>query len=177
MSRLTQSIAPAKAARSRIARLGVSVSFSILFALSQLPARTNSHQNQNSAASATATAAAPAAAPRLIEIIADHNSRFVVVGQPKPAITITAGEPLRVRITAIRAKNKNRDGAVHGFTLLHAKDHQPVLGWDLELQPGTRDYDLAAPAEPGEYEIVCTVICSANHEQMTMKVTVLPGRE
>lgn len=173
MSRLTQSIALAKATRSRIARLAVSASFSLLIAATQVPGRTNAHQNQNSAAGATATAAEP----RLIEIIADHNSRFVVVGQPKPAITITAGETLRVRITAIKAKNKNRDGAVHGFTLLHAKDHQPVAGWDLELQPGTRDYDLTAPAEPGEYEVVCTVICSANHEQMSMKVTVLSGRE
>jgi hypothetical protein len=173
MSRRTRCIAPAKAMRSRIARLALCVSFFHLFAASQAPAPAHAHQNQNS----TAASATSGAEPRLIEIIADHDSRFVVVGQPKPAITVTAGEALHLRITAIKAKNKNRDGAVHGFTLLHAKDHQPVPGWDLELQPGTRDYDLAAPAEPGDYEVVCTVICSANHEQMTMKVTVLPGRE
>jgi heme/copper-type cytochrome/quinol oxidase subunit 2 len=114
---------------------------------------------------------------RYIEIIADHDSQFRIPGQSSPAITVSPGEPLRLHITAIKAKNRNRDGAIHGFTLLRAKDHMPVPGWDLELHPGTRDYDLEAPLEPGEYEIVCTVICSANHENMSMKFIVLPGRE
>jgi heme/copper-type cytochrome/quinol oxidase subunit 2 len=114
---------------------------------------------------------------RFIEIVADHDSQFRIPGQSSPSITVSPGEPLRLHITAIKAKNRNRDGAIHGFTLLRAKDHLPVPGWDLELHPGTRDYDLDAPLEPGEYEIVCTVICSANHENMSMKFVVLPGRE
>lgn len=111
---------------------------------------------------------------RYIEIVADHDSRFRVRGQSDPSITVIAGEPLRLHITAIKAKNHNRDGAVHGFTLLRSKDHTPVEGWDLELRPGTHDYDLEAPYEPGEYQVVCTVICSADHEQMSMRFVVLP---
>ena len=47
-------------------------------------------------------------------------------------------------------------------------------GWDLLLKPGTQEFVLVAPAEPGEYEAVCTVICSEDHEGMHLKVTVLP---
>lgn len=111
---------------------------------------------------------------RYIEIVADHDSRFRVRGQSDPSLTVFAGEPLRLHITAIKAKNHNRDGAVHGFTLLRAKDRTPVDGWDLELHAGTHDYDLDAPSEPGEYLVVCTVICSADHEGMSMRLTVLP---
>lgn len=126
-------------------------------------------------ASASPNHPAPQATQRrYIEIVADHDSRFRVRGQSDPALTVFAGEPLRLHITAIKAKNHNRDGAVHGFTLLRAKDHMPVDGWDLELHAGTHDYDLEAPSEPGEYLVVCTVICSADHEGMSMRLTVLP---
>lgn len=130
-------------------------------------------------ASVSAAVPAPQSAVqrRYIEIIADHDSQFRIPGQSNPTITVAPGEPLRLHITAIKAKNRNRDGAIHGFTLLRAKDRTPVPGWDLELHPGTRDYDLDAPLEPGEYEIVCTVICSSNHEQMSMRFIVLPGQE
>jgi hypothetical protein len=111
---------------------------------------------------------------RFIQIVADHDSRFRIPGQSNASITVMAGEPLRLHITAVKAKNRSRDGAVHGFTLLHAKDRTPVDGWDLELHPGTHDFDLDAPYEPGEYEVVCTVICSADHEQMSMRFVVLP---
>lgn len=124
--------------------------------------------------------AAPAAtssasnAPRLIEVVADRDSRYKIAGQTKPSITLTAGEPVRLRITAVKAKNKNRDGAVHGFTLLRAKERTPVDGWDFELMPGVQEFQVTAPSEPGEYVVVCTVICSSGHEQMNMKVTVVP---
>jgi hypothetical protein len=110
----------------------------------------------------------------LIEVIADHDSRYKIAGQDKPIITVTAGEPIRLRITAIKAKNHTRDGAVHGFTLLRAADHVPVPDWDFLLKPGTQEFVLTAPEQPGEYLVVCTVICSANHEQMTMKFIVEP---
>ena len=115
------------------------------------------------------------AQPRLIEVIAGRDSRFKIPGQEKPVITVKAGEPIRLRVTAIKAKSGNRDGSVHGFSLLRVKDKSPVADWDLLLQPGTQEFNLTAPAEPGEYEVVCTVICSANHEQMTMRFVVIPA--
>jgi heme/copper-type cytochrome/quinol oxidase subunit 2 len=115
------------------------------------------------------------AQPRLIEVIAGRDSRFRIPGQEKPVITVKAGEPIRLRVTAIKAKSGNRDGSVHGFSLMRVKDKAPVSDWDLLLQPGVQEFILTAPAEPGEYEVVCTVICSANHEQMTMRFVVIPG--
>jgi heme/copper-type cytochrome/quinol oxidase subunit 2 len=115
----------------------------------------------------------PQPEPRLIEILADHDSRFKVSGQEKSVINLTAGEEIRLRITAVKAKNRNRDGSIHGFTLLHAKNRVVVPGWDFLLQPGVQEFLVTAPAEPGEYQVVCTVICSSGHEQMNMKVFVV----
>ena len=112
---------------------------------------------------------------RVIEVVADHDSRYKIAGQAKPVITTAAGETLVLRITAVRARTRNRDGSVHGFTLLRAKDRTPVPGWDFLLQPGTQEIRVTAPAEPGEYEVVCTVICSGEHEGMNMKFIVLPN--
>ena len=113
-------------------------------------------------------------APRLIEVLADHDSRYKIQGQSKPSITVTANEKIILRITAIRAKQSNRDGSIHGFSLLRPKDHQPVPGWELLLKPGVQEFALTAPEEPGEYQVVCTVICSEGHEQMTLKFVVEP---
>lgn len=113
-----------------------------------------------------------ATGPRVLEVVADHDSRFKIPGQRTPVMNLKPGEEIRLRITAIKAKNENRDGSVHGFALLRAKDKAPVPGWDLLLQPGTQEFTLTAPAEPGEYEAVCTVICSSNHELMSLKVVV-----
>jgi heme/copper-type cytochrome/quinol oxidase subunit 2 len=110
----------------------------------------------------------------LIEIIADRDSRYKIAGMRVPEITVKAGEPVLLRVTARRAKTWNRDGSIHGFTLLRAKDHKRVDGWDLLFKPGTQEFSLTAPGEPGEYEVVCTVICSEDHEGMHMKFTVLP---
>jgi heme/copper-type cytochrome/quinol oxidase subunit 2 len=114
------------------------------------------------------------AEPRLIELTADRDSRYRIAGQRSPEITVKAGEQVRLRVTARRAKSWNRDGSIHGFTLLRAKDRSKVEGWDLLFKPGTQEFVLTAPAEPGEYEAVCTVICSEDHEGMHLKVTVLP---
>ncbi|MGA8142984.1 MAG: hypothetical protein WB987_03735 [Candidatus Acidiferrales bacterium] len=113
--------------------------------------------------------------PRVIEVTADHDSQYRIHGQSKQVITVNAGEPLTLRITAIKAKSRNKDGSVHGFSLLHAKDRQPVPGWDFLLHPGLNEFNVTAPSEPGEYEVVCTVICSEDHEQMSMKFVVLPA--
>jgi hypothetical protein len=113
------------------------------------------------------------AKPRVIEILADHDSRYKIEGQKQPIITVKAGELITLRITARKAKNANRDGAVHGFSLLRAKDRSPVAEWDFLLKPGTQEFTLAAPSEAGEYVVVCTVICSQDHEGMNMKFVVL----
>ncbi|HEY6339255.1 MAG TPA: hypothetical protein VIW68_12250 [Candidatus Sulfotelmatobacter sp.] len=110
----------------------------------------------------------------LVELLADRDSRYKIAGLHSPEITVKAGEPILLRVTARRAKTWNRDGSIHGFTLLRAKDRTKVDGWNLLFQPGTQEFHLVAPAEPGEYVAVCTVICSEEHEGMFMKVTVVP---
>lgn len=112
--------------------------------------------------------------PHVIELLADKDSHFKIGGRTAHQISVKAGEPIILRIEARRGKTWSRDGAVHGFTLLHAKDRAKVPGWDFELKNGTQTFTLTAPAEPGEYEVLCTVICSGDHEGMRMKFTVLP---
>jgi heme/copper-type cytochrome/quinol oxidase subunit 2 len=111
---------------------------------------------------------------RVIELIADKDSRYKMEGKDKPSITVRAGEAVVLRITARRGKSWNRDGSIHGFSLLKAKDRSKVAGWDLLLKPGTQEFHLTAPAEPGDYEVVCTVVCSEDHEGMHMKFVVEP---
>jgi heme/copper-type cytochrome/quinol oxidase subunit 2 len=111
---------------------------------------------------------------RIIEFTADSDSRYKIAGQRTPEITVKAGEQVLLRVTANRGKSWNRDGSIHGFTLLRAKDRTKVEGWDLLFKPGKQEFLLTVPNEPGAYEVVCTVICSEDHEGMHMKFTVLP---
>jgi heme/copper-type cytochrome/quinol oxidase subunit 2 len=111
---------------------------------------------------------------RVIEVLADKDSHFKIAGQSKPEITVTAGEQITLKINARRGKTWNRDGTIHGFTLLRQKDHAKVPGWDFELRQGAQEFTLMAPSEPGDYEVLCTVICSEDHEGMRMKFVVLP---
>jgi heme/copper-type cytochrome/quinol oxidase subunit 2 len=110
----------------------------------------------------------------LIEVVADKDSRYKSPDGGKPEITLKAGEQVLLRVSARRAKSRNRDGSIHGFTLLRASDRSKVPGWNLLLQPGQQEFQLTAPAEPGEYLVVCTVICSDDHEGMNMRVLVVP---
>ncbi len=110
----------------------------------------------------------------VIELTADRDSRYKIAGLRTPEITVKAGEQVILRVTANRGKSWNRDGSIHGFSLLRAKDRTRVEGWDLLFKPGKQEFILTAPAEPGEYVVVCTVICSEEHEGMHMKFTVLP---
>jgi heme/copper-type cytochrome/quinol oxidase subunit 2 len=121
-----------------------------------------------------ATLPGAAAEDRVIELLADRDSRYKIAGQRTPEITVKAGEPVLLRVTARRGKTWNRDGSIHGFTLLRAKDRTKVDGWSLLFRPGTQEFHMVAPSEPGEYVVVCTVICSEDHEGMHMKFTVLP---
>jgi heme/copper-type cytochrome/quinol oxidase subunit 2 len=125
-------------------------------------------------AASTVGAQNPQPPARVIEILADHDSRYKIAGQKQPEIIVNAGGQITLRITAKKAKNMNRDGSIHGFSLLHAKDRKPVDQWDFLLKPGVQEFTLAAPSEPGEYVVVCTVICSQDHEGMSMKFVVLP---
>ena len=111
---------------------------------------------------------------RVIEVLADKDSHFKIAGMSKPEITVKAGEQITLKIDSRKGKTWNRNGTVHGFTLLRKKDHAKVPGWDLELKAGTQEFTLTAPSEPGEYEVLCTVICSDDHEGMRMKFVVLP---
>jgi heme/copper-type cytochrome/quinol oxidase subunit 2 len=110
----------------------------------------------------------------VIEVTADRDSRYKIAGMRTPEITVKAGEQILLRVTANRGKSWNRDGSIHGFTLLRAKDRTRVDGWDLLFKPGKQEFMLTAPTELGEYEVVCTVICSEDHEGMHMKLTVVP---
>jgi heme/copper-type cytochrome/quinol oxidase subunit 2 len=110
----------------------------------------------------------------VVEVLADKDSRYKIAGARHPEITVKAGELVLLRVTARRGKSWNRDGSIHGFTLLRAKDRSKVSGWDLLLKPGNQEFQLTAPPEPGEYVVVCTVICSEDHEGMHMKFVVVP---
>ena len=121
-----------------------------------------------------AVAAPVFAQEHVIEVLADKDSRYKIAGERTPEITVKAAEPVLLRITAVRAKSWNRDGSIHGFSLLRAKDRSKVPGWDLLLKPGAQEFHLIAPAQPGQYVVVCTVICSDDHEGMTMKFVVTP---
>jgi heme/copper-type cytochrome/quinol oxidase subunit 2 len=110
----------------------------------------------------------------VIEVVADKDSRYKSTAGSKPEITLKAGERVLLRVTARKAKSWNRDGSIHGFTLLRAGDRSKVPDWNLLLRPGTQEFTLTAPAEPGEYVVVCTVICSEDHEGMNMRLVVVP---
>ena len=115
--------------------------------------------------------------PRIIELTADHDSRYRHSGKVAPTIEATPGEVLILRITAVRAKQVGRDGSVHGLALLDKKS-DAVPGWKFYLHPGVQEISVTAPAKTGRYTAVCTVICSDAHEGMgfTLVVTELAKR-
>jgi heme/copper-type cytochrome/quinol oxidase subunit 2 len=110
----------------------------------------------------------------VITVLADKDSRYKITGEKTPEIRVKAGEQILLQVTARKGKSWNRDGSVHGFSLLRAQDRSKVPGWDLLLMPGSQEFHLTAPAEPGEYIVVCTVICGEDHEGMHMKFVVIP---
>jgi hypothetical protein len=110
---------------------------------------------------------------RVVEILADKDSRYKIGRQVSPTLTFKAGEDVRFRVTAKKATTLNRNGSIHGFALIRKKDGAKVPDWDLELKPGIQEFVLQVPSEPGEYQIVCTVICSEGHEDMNLRVIVI----
>jgi heme/copper-type cytochrome/quinol oxidase subunit 2 len=121
-----------------------------------------------------ACAQVPAAPLHVIEVLADKDSRYKIAGEKRAEISVKAGEQILLRITARKGKSWNRDGSIHGFSLLRSKDRSRVPGWDLLLKPGTQEFSMTAPDEAGEYVVVCTVICSEEHEGMFIKFIVTP---
>lgn len=106
--------------------------------------------------------------PRTINVIADKDNRYKVPGQTNPVITVKKNEVIKLRITAHKATEWDKDGTVHSFTIKELKDQ----GWDLRLKEGVQEFTLAAPADPGEYQIECTVKCGDGHDDMKMKLIV-----
>lgn len=106
--------------------------------------------------------------PRLIEVIADKDNRFKLPGQKKAVVTVKANEVIRLRITARKGTEWEKDGTAHSFTINAFKDQ----GWDLPLKEGTHEFTLVVPAEPGAYVVECTVKCGEGHEEMRMKLIV-----
>ncbi len=104
----------------------------------------------------------------VLEVVADKDGSFKVVGSKTPVIYAHSRQTLKLRITSRKSAEMLKDGVVHSFTAPALTD----LGWDLRLKEGTRDYTLVAPEETGEYVILCTVNCGAGHETMRMKLIV-----
>ena len=117
------------------------------------------------------TQSAQYAQPRIIELTAGRDSRYREGRKVAPIIEVRAGERLILRITAVRAETVARDGSVHGLALLD-KNSEAVPGWKFLLRPGLQDLAVSAPAQPGRYSAVCTVICSDGHEGMGFTLLV-----
>jgi heme/copper-type cytochrome/quinol oxidase subunit 2 len=108
--------------------------------------------------------------PRLITVVADKDNLFKIQGQKIPVITMKANEVVHLRIIANKSTEWDKDGTIHTFTINALKDQ----GWDLRLKEGTQDFTLAAPAQPGQYVVECTIKCGAGHDDMKMRLVVTP---
>ena len=119
----------------------------------------------------------PIVSPRVIELSADHDSRYRWEGKVAPTIEVLPREPLILSITASRAKQVARDGSVHGLVLLNG-NLDAVPGWRFYFHPGVQELAVTAPDQPGRYTALCTVICSDMHDGMkfTLIVTAGPGK-
>ena len=108
--------------------------------------------------------------PRQITVIADKDNLYKIPGQKLPVITLKVNEVVHLRITANKSTEWDKDGTIHTFTINALKDQ----GWDLRLKEGTQDFTLVAPAEPGSYVVECTVKCGQGHDDMKMRLVVIP---
>ena len=127
------------------------------------------------AAGVSAVSQAQAVRPptaRVIELTAGRDSRYRQGNKTSPTIEVYAGEPLILRVTAIRAEEVARDGSIHGLALLD-KNSKVVEGWRFFFHPGVQEVAVTAPSEPGRYQAVCTVICSDGHDGMMFTLVVL----
>ena len=123
------------------------------------------------ATSGFCAAQSPTSPSRVIELTADRDSRYRMGDKVAPTIEASPGEHLILRITAVKAKQVARDGAVHGLALLD-KNENAVPGWRFYFHPGVQEVEVTAPSLPGRYTAVCIVICSDMHEDMGFTLVV-----
>lgn len=105
---------------------------------------------------------------RLVEITAASDNTFHVAHEKSPIVRAHPGELLRLHVTSQRGGEAARDGAVHSLVIRTLRSE----GWDIRLYEGSHDYEVKAPAAPGEYRIECTVKCGRGHDDMRMKLLV-----
>jgi hypothetical protein len=105
---------------------------------------------------------------RLVEITAASDNTFHVVHEKSAIVRAHPGELLRLHVTSQRSSEVARDGAVHSLVIRQLRSE----GWDIRLYEGSHDYEIKAPAAPGEYLIECTVKCGRGHDDMRMKLLV-----
>ena len=91
--------------------------------------------------------------------------------------TVPAGQEISLNAT-------NSGGVVHSFVIMQQgqsvgtefnEEDQPNVYWEVEIQPGgSSETSFMAPAEPGEYEMICHV---PGHVQAGMvgKLNVVAG--
>ena len=113
--------------------------------------------------------AAMAQTPKVWEVVADKDNTFKVVGSKKAVITVKAGQVVKIKVTGHKGQEWDKNGSVHSFTINDLKDQ----GWDAPIKEGVNELTLVAPA-PGEYEIICAVKCGQGHDDMKMKLVVIP---
>ena len=114
------------------------------------------------------TASVWAQAPKTYEILADKDNTFKVPGQKTAAITVKAGQVVKLKVTAFKGTEWAKDGSVHSITINNLKDQ----GWDVPIKEGVNEYTLVAPSTPGQYTIECAVKCGNGHDDMKMKLIV-----
>jgi hypothetical protein len=85
--------------------------------------------------------AAAGGAARTVEIIADKDNTFKVVGGQNGPLTLKAGEVVNFKITSLFGGEKARDGAVHSFVVRSLRDK----GWSVRLKEGVQEFTLTAP--------------------------------
>jgi len=112
--------------------------------------------------------AAAGGAARTVEIIADKDNTFKVVGGQNGPLTLKAGEVVNFKITSLFGGEKARDGAVHSFVVRSLRDK----GWSVRLKEGVQEFTLTAPPA-GKYLIECTVECGKGHDSMNMQMVVV----
>ncbi|MBI3680630.1 MAG: hypothetical protein HY235_09560 [Acidobacteria bacterium] len=117
-----------------------------------------------------AVVASSASGPRVIDLVADSDNKFKIPRQKEAVITLRASEVVVLRITSRRGTEWEKDDAVHSLTITALKDR----GWDLRLKEGTKLFPVVAPAQPGEYVVECTIKCGKGHDDMRMKLIVVP---
>jgi len=108
---------------------------------------------------------------RVIELVADKDSRYKMEAKDKPSSHGQSGRSVVLRITRAGANRGIAMGPFTGFPCCGPKTGRrfPVGTCSLNRQAGV---SIDGSRGAGDYEVVCTVICSEDHEGMHMKFVV-----